>query len=71
MANERTNAVDLMKLQEVAIRIREMRDICGFSVVEMAEKTEVSTEEYMAYEAGKLDFPLKSIQFSIYNTPFL
>ena len=37
MANERTNAVDLMKLQEVAIRIREMRDICGFSVAEMAE----------------------------------
>ena len=40
MANERTNAVDLMKLQEVAIRIREMRDICGFTVAEMAEKTD-------------------------------
>ena len=61
MANERTNAVDLTKLQEVAIRIREMRDICGFSVAEMAEKTEVSTEEYVAYEAGKLDFPFSFI----------
>ena len=61
MANERTNAVDLMKLQEVAIRIREMRDICGFTVAEMAEKTEVSAEEYMAYEAGKLDFPFSFI----------
>ena len=40
MANERANAVDLMKLQEVAIRIREMRDICGFTVAEMAEKTD-------------------------------
>ena len=61
MANERTNAVDLTKLQEVAIRIREMRDICGFTVEEMAEKTEVSVEEYNAYEAGKLDFPFSFI----------
>lgn len=28
----RTNAGDLAKLKEVAIRIREMRDICGFTV---------------------------------------
>ena len=61
MANERANAVDLMKLQEVAIRIREMRDICGFSVAEMAAKTEVSAEEYVAYEAGQLDFPFSFI----------
>ena len=61
MANERTHAVDLTKLQEVAIRIREMRDICGFTVVEMAEKTEVSAEEYVAYEAGELDFPFSFI----------
>ena len=61
MANERTNAVDLVKLQEVAIRIREMRDICGFTVEEMARKTEVSVEEYNAYEAGKLDFPFSFI----------
>ena len=61
MANERTNAVDLAKLQEVAIRIREMRDICGFTVEEMARKTEVSVEEYVAYEAGELDFPFSFI----------
>ena len=63
MAKEtRTNAVDLAKLQEVAIRIREMRDICGFTVAEMAEKTEVSNAAYVAYEAGELDF-LKLICF--------
>ncbi len=62
MANEtRTNAVDLAKLQEVAIRIREMRDICGFTVAEMAEKTEVSTADYIRYEAGELDFPFSFI----------
>ena len=74
MANEtRTNAVDTVtpsanarandreKLQEVAIRIREMRDICGFTVDEMAEKTEVSVAEYTRYEAGELDFPFSFI----------
>ena len=61
MANERANAVDLMKLQEVAIRIREMRDICGFTVAEMAEKTEVSAADYIRYEAGELDFPFSFI----------
>ena len=61
MANEKTNAVDLAKLQEVAIRIREMRDICGFTQAEMAERTEVSVEEYRRYEAGELDFPFSFI----------
>ncbi len=65
MANEtRTNAVDLTKLQEVAIRIREMREICGFTVEEMAQKTEVTANEYIRYEAGELDFPFSFIHKS-------
>ncbi len=49
------------KLYEVAARIREMREIAGISEIEMAEKTEVSVEEYKEYEAGKLDFPFTFI----------
>ena len=49
------------KLLEVAARIREMREVCGFSEGEMAEKTEVSLEEYRAYEEGRLDFPFTFI----------
>ncbi len=52
MENNTTN-----KLYEVAQRIKEMRDICGFSVEEMAEKTEVSVEQYNIYEAGEVDLP--------------
>ena len=48
-------------LQEVALRIREMREIFDFSVETMAEKTEVSVEEYLQYESGKLDFPFTFI----------
>lgn len=49
------------KLSEVAQRIREMREIFGMSAEEMAEKTEVSVEEYNNYESGKLDFPFTFI----------
>ena len=40
------------KLLEMAARIREMREIIGYSVEQMAEKTEVSVAEYEAVEAG-------------------
>ena len=49
------------KLHDVAVRIKEMREICGFSETEMAEKTEVTLEEYKKYEAGELDFPFTFI----------
>ena len=48
-------------LQEVALRIREMREIFDFSVETMAEKTEVSVAEYCRYESGELDFPFTFI----------
>ena len=48
-------------LQEVALRIREMREIFDFSVETMADKTEVSVEEYIKYESGELDFPFTFI----------
>ena len=44
-------------LMEIAERIREMREIVGYSEAEMAEKTEVSVEQYHSYEQGAVDFP--------------
>ncbi len=49
------------KLLEVSLRIKEMREIFGFSREQMAEKTEVSLDEYMEYESGKKDFPFTFI----------
>ena len=40
----------LHKLSEVASRIKELRDIMGWSVEEMAEKTDVTVQKYTAYE---------------------
>ena len=49
------------QLQEVGYRIREMRNIAGLSVEQMAEKTGVSLTEYERYEAGECDFPFTFI----------
>ena len=40
------------KIREVAARIRELREISGFSVEEMARRTDMSVEEYMDCESG-------------------
>ena len=53
--------VSTEKLKEVAERIREMREICGISEEDMALKTEVTLDEYRAYEAGERDFPFTFI----------
>ena len=53
--------IESEKLREVAQRIREMREIFDFTEELMAEKTEVSVEEYRRYESGALDFPFTFI----------
>ncbi len=51
----------LLQLSEVAARIKELRDIMGFTVAEMAEKTDISEEKYLYYESGKADIPFTFI----------
>ena len=43
------------KIQEMAGRIRELREIVGLTTYEMAAKTDVSNEEYILCESGKSD----------------
>ena len=49
------------QLMEVAFRIKEMREVCGFSVEEMAAKTDITVDEYCEYEKGAVDFPFSFI----------
>ena len=44
------------KITEIAERIVAMRELCEFSVEEMAEILEISPAEYEDYESGKRDF---------------
>ncbi len=45
------------EIVEIVERIRAMREICGFSLAEMAEKTELTEEKYAEYESGTVDLP--------------
>ena len=49
------------QLLEVASRIREMREIMGFSQNTMAQRTDLSLAEYKAYESGETDLPFSFI----------
>ena len=51
----------LMQLSEIAARIKELRDIMGWDIAQMAEKTEVTEENYIAYESGRVDIPFTFI----------
>ncbi len=43
------------KIQEIALRLRELREIEGRTIAEMAEITGVTQEEYLACEQGERD----------------
>ncbi len=49
------------QVNEIASRIREMREILDITQEEMAKKTEVSVENYRAYETAELDLPFSFI----------
>ena len=49
------------ELQDVANRIREMREIMGYTQEDMAERTEVSLHEYQALENSEMDIPFTFI----------
>ena len=49
------------QLKEIASRIKEMREIMGWSITEMAEKTEVSEEQYRIFESASADIPFSFI----------
>ena len=50
----RMTALDY-KIQEMAGRIRELREIEGLTPEQMAQKTDVTVEEYLSCENGKSD----------------
>jgi len=51
MINQTMTGMDF-KIREVAARVRELREISGFTVEEMAQRTGLSAEEYIQCEQG-------------------
>ena len=51
----------MLQLSEIAARIKEMREIMGWSMEELAERTEFSLADCFAYEGGQTDIPFSFI----------
>lgn len=51
----------LKQLTEIGERIKELRDIMGWTEASMAEKTDLDEEQYKLYESGKVDIPFSFI----------
>ncbi len=49
------------KIKEIAGRIKELREVSGTSVADIAKRMGMSVEEYTKYESGELDFPFSFI----------
>lgn len=45
------------KIREIAARIRELRELSGIAVPEIASAIHLSPEEYLVYEQGEEDIP--------------
>ena len=56
-----SNQTTMTELGEIAKRIRELREIMGWTISFMAEKTEVTEEKYSEYESGNIDIPFSFI----------
>ena len=52
-----TNQNTTSQLMDIALRIREMRDILGYSNEKMADLTEIPVDLYRQYETGSVDLP--------------
>ena len=52
-----SNVNPTTQLMDIAARIRDMRDILGYSSQKMAELTEVDEAVYRTYETGTVDLP--------------
>ena len=51
------NQTDTNQLERIAERIRELREILGYSTAEMAKLTDLSEDTYISYESGTVDLP--------------
>ena len=56
-----TSSNSATQLMDVAMRIREMREILDYSIEKMAELTQISADTYAMYESGNTDLPFTFI----------
>ena len=57
----------MTQIQMIALRITDLRDILGLTQEQVAEKSQIPLEEYIAYESGEKDFSFSHL-FNIAET---
>lgn len=48
----------MLQLKEIGLRLADLRDVCDLTTAQMAEKLEISEDEYKTYEKGEADFSI-------------
>ncbi len=46
------------QIMEIAARVKELREICGMTIEELAPQVNVTTEQFARYESGETDIPI-------------
>lgn len=49
------------QIMEIATRVRELREICGMTIEELAPQVNVTPEQLQSYESGEVDIPISFI----------
>ena len=64
---ERLEAVTVSEeINEIALRLKELRESCGTTVEELAEQLAIPVETYVSYEDSGLDIPI-SVLYKVVN----
>ena len=51
----------MLELKEIGLRVASLRETCGLTATEMAEKLEISEDNYIAFEHGEYDFAISTL----------
>jgi quercetin dioxygenase-like cupin family protein len=51
----------MLELKEIGLRVASLREMCEISATEMAEKLEISEDDYIAFEHGEYDFAISTL----------
>ena len=51
----------MLELKEIGLRVASLREMCEISAQEMAEKLEISEDNYIEFEHGEYDFAISTL----------
>ena len=51
----------MLELKEIGLRVASLREMCDISAQVMAEKLEISEDDYIAFEHGEYDFAISTL----------